>query len=327
VKSWLLNLLLGLNILSTIALLLSYSSGIIPPSQFSFIALFGLAYPVILLVQVFFLLLWIILRSPHLLWSLLSIILGINMIFNHLQFNSSNKPIDTRHTQISLLSYNVKLFGLYDSNKHRNRKDLIHFLDNFNADVMCFQEFYHRDVKGFFNTKDTIKSHLNYPYVYESYTHHIKGKQHFGLATFSRFPIINQGKINFNNDPNNSCLYTDIVANQDTIRIYNAHVASKREVQSTEILKHAKNSPYPTILCGDFNDTPASYMYHQMQKVFLDAFKQSGSGLSGPYIGALPNLRIDYIFHSKQLHSYEYKKHSVKLSDHHPISCLLEVTQ
>ena len=82
-----------------------------------------------------------------------------------------------------------------------------------------------------------------------------------------------------------------------------------------------KNSPYPVVLCGDFNDTPVSYCYNVVSKSLEDSFIESGSGVGTTYIGKIPSNRIDYIFHSDQLESMEFKTHQVSYSDHKPISC------
>ena len=95
---------------------------------------------------------------------------------------------------------------------------------------------------------------------------------------------------------------------------------SKREQQLKQLLPILKTSPYKTILCSDINDTPLSYAYHQLDKYFTDAFTQSANGIGGTYIGYIPGLRIDYIWHSKELSSDNFITHREKLSDHKAIS-------
>jgi endonuclease/exonuclease/phosphatase family metal-dependent hydrolase len=80
------------------------------------------------------------------------------------------------------------------------------------------------------------------------------------------------------------------------------------------------------MICGDFNDTPWSYTYHTVIDNLEDSFVESGFGLSNTYNGKLPSFRIDYILHSKQYTSYNYKRDRVPYSDHFPISCYLELS-
>ena len=80
------------------------------------------------------------------------------------------------------------------------------------------------------------------------------------------------------------------------------------------------DSPYPIILCGDFNDTPLSYAYHKIKGDLVDSFSYSGKGIGESFV-RIPGLRIDYIMHDKSFKSYNYKKKEEILSDHYAISC------
>ena len=78
-------------------------------------------------------------------------------------------------------------------------------------------------------------------------------------------------------------------------------------------------SPYPIILCGDFNDTPTSFTYKQLSKDLNDSFTNSGRGLGSTYNGKIPALKIDYILYSPNLNQVDFETNEVKLSDHYPI--------
>jgi endonuclease/exonuclease/phosphatase family metal-dependent hydrolase len=86
-------------------------------------------------------------------------------------------------------------------------------------------------------------------------------------------------------------------------------------------LEHIRESPYPVIVCGDFNDTPFSYTYNELAKELKNAFVEAGSGIGATYNGPLPFLRIDNQFHSEELKAAGYETHyEMGLSDHFPIS-------
>lgn len=108
-------------------------------------------------------------------------------------------------------------------------------------------------------------------------------------------------------------------------RLNNAYI--KRSKQVEIILSKIEQSPYPVLVCGDFNDTPVSYTYRKMTKELWDAFVESGNGTGSTYIGMFPFLRIDYILHSKELNAYQFETHSEELSDHHAISCIIELLE
>jgi len=164
---------------------------------------------------------------------------------------------------------------------------------------------------------------------------------------------------NFSDD--NYCIYADIVKNQDTFRVYNIHLQSvkfkkdeyalfskdvakdsalaqkkstvllmisklkrafpARADQALTVIEHIETSPFPVIVCGDFNDNPMSFTYNQFNKQLTDAFRNCGYGIGKTFVGKIPAGRIDYIFHSKELNSYEFKLQEEVFSDHRAISC------
>jgi endonuclease/exonuclease/phosphatase (EEP) superfamily protein YafD len=88
-------------------------------------------------------------------------------------------------------------------------------------------------------------------------------------------------------------------------------------------------SPHPTVVAGDFNDTPVSYASQQMRRELNDAFAavrpQNASFLGSTYIGDLPFLRIDQIWASEELHVRQYITGDVELSDHRPVCAVFEL--
>ena len=206
---------------------------------------------------------------------------------------------------------------------------------------------------------------MNAKNVHAEYTINLRNTDHWGIATFSKYPIVNKGKLEFTGSVfNNSCIFTDIKINDDTVRVYNIHLQSinflkrdyhfmdsvivkdknqeikgskrilkllkkayiKRATQTDMVAEHIKNSPYPVIVCGDFNDPPSSYAYHLLSRNLKDAFRESGSGFGQTYIGgSVPSFRIDYIFHDPKFKAYEFNTIHKRYSDHRPITCLLDL--
>ena len=73
------------------------------------------------------------------------------------------------------------------------------------------------------------------------------------------------------------------------------------------------------IVCGDFNDTPVSYVYRRMAAGLEDAFSRCGSGYSHTYRGFFNTLRIDYVLYSDEFRAVAYGVLPVEYSDHHPV--------
>lgn len=357
--------LLIVNLVLIAILLTSYFVHQVSPIEFWALAFLGLAYPVLLLIHALFIFYWTLIKTYLGLYSLVAILLGWNMLSLFFQINLNTGPINEGKDSLKVLSYNVRLFDLYDWTGNKKTRNMIfEFLEKENADIICFQEFFYHTDRSYFNTRDSIVAFLKAKNYNELYTHNIHDKHFFGLATFTSLPIVGRDSVLFGNDPNNACVITDIVKHEDTIRVFNVHLSSIRfqksdyeilgdnesaqqyrrhppkEQKVIERLKSAfhkrteqvaavkavvNKSPYPTLICGDFNDTPFSYAYGEMVEGMVDAFCKSGNGIGGTYIGSLPSFRIDYILHSTDIHSYDFTTHDVELSDHKPISCKIQL--
>ncbi len=361
-KSFVLGLLFLINLIIGLGLLGAYLSTHISPNTIPYLSFFGLAYPVFIWTLAGFSFLWLFTRFKYLIFNILIFLLGFNHFNDFYSFNNSVSLHSSN--AIKLLSYNVRIFNFYDTkNNLKTRDNIINFVKNEKAEIYCFQEFYHQQSPSKFNTRDTMLAVLKTKNYHERYTHEMTGKQFFGLATFTSLPILNKGGIAFKNDANNYCIYTDVLKDKDTIRVFNAHIGSirlagadlnlfkniqnesidkkekqikgiferlkiafeKRAIQIERIMSEVKKSPHSTILCGDFNDTPVSYCYQQITKQLSDAFIETANGTGKTYIGNIPSNRIDYIFYSDDIIPYEFKIHDVDYSDHKPISSYFEI--
>ncbi len=356
------NILVLINILLVILLLITYLSTRINPSQAWILAFIALAYPFILILNIVFVFLWIIFRKWYFLGSLIAILIGWNALKSSIQVNYKNPEKNSEVPELIVVSYNVRLFNYYqwDSDTTTWQK-IIRFVKDQRPDVVCFQEFI--TLPGSDHDLDNLKKAmepLHYSHVY--YTDRVPGKINFGLATFSRYPIIHKEPITFPNTINGA-ISSDILIGDDTIRIYNCHLQSIRlrkdyndlldslifnyserqldelkdisvRMRQAYILRgtqvdlmndHIRSSAYPVILCGDFNDTPVSYTYFNLSKGLKDAFIESGSGIGTTFRGSLPYMRIDYVLYSPWFTSKYYGIKRVNWSDHYPVVSRFEL--
>jgi len=99
----------------------------------------------------------------------------------------------------------------------------------------------------------------------------------------------------------------------------------RRANQAESIAAHVHRSPYPVIVCGDFNDSPVSYTYRIMRHDLNDAFVESGSGFGNTYLGKFPSYRIDYILLNKKFNVFNYRTPKLNLSDHYPVLCRMSL--
>jgi len=356
-KKFISKILLIANILVAILLISSYLSVYISPGTFWISAFIGLGYPFILIINVLFVLLWLVFRKWYVLLSLVTIILGWNIFREYFQFQPNKKQDVVKEKQIRLLTYNVRLFNYYQWEKDTAIwTNIINYINGENPDIVCFQEFITLP-----NTKhdlETLKKKmgsLSYSHVY--YTEQVPGRINFGIATFSKYPMVNKKIIKFKHSLNGS-ISTDIAIGKDTFRLYNCHLQSIRlnndyvEILDSVIFNYSekqldnlrdmslrmrqafiqrasqvdilsreiRSSHYPVIVCGDFNDTPVSYAYYKMGKNLEDAFIEAGSGTGDTYRGNLPYVRIDYVFSNDPLQAHHYRTKKIHWSDHYPVT-------
>ena len=352
---------LSLNLLAVLALLLSYLSAYVSPVDFYGFAFLGLIYAFLLLVNIFFILGWALLRSKRFLISFVAILIGWNFLTSFIQISFSNQLLASKDKEIRILTYNVRVFNRWNWSKE---KDLgtktIDYIKKTNSDIVCLQEFYSDESNGK-NAVDSIRLKCKLKNAHISYAKKRNKTYHYGIATFTSYPIVAKGTVKIHEDEN-FCIYTDLLVNKDTIRVYNLHLESihlgyddyslieninktetydvsgirsilsklkrgyqKRARQADVIAEHIETCNYPVILCGDFNDTPVSYVYKRLTASMLDAFCESGNGIGSTYINKYSTFRIDFVLHSVNLLSFNHRTPRVELSDHYPVLCSLKL--
>jgi endonuclease/exonuclease/phosphatase family metal-dependent hydrolase len=343
---------LGINIIFALSLLISYLSVHINPEDFAFPAYFGLAYPYLLLINIIIVVLWAVNLRYEAFISIVIIAIGFSHFSNYIKFR---KPKTVREESFMVISYNLKLFSHFENKKDLDtEKKILALLKAQKPQIVCFQELF---INGNSAQKDLeIKKSLG-----GKYYSHLKllgsGKnRYYGIATYSKYPIIGRGEI-IHPGSSSLSIYTDIVISSDTFRLFNNHLQSfrlksmersfveelvdsedkqtineirtmsrslregfrRRALQAQVVKDYINRSPYPVIVAGDFNDTPVSYVYGKIGKGLNDAFVKSGYGAGFTYRGNYPPNRIDYIMYDESLESVNFEIIRVKYSDHYPI--------
>ena len=229
-------------------------------------------------------------------------------------------------------------------------KGLAEKMDALQPDVLCLQEFFRtRHVP----VADSIRKR-GYKYHYGVHRTNVASP----LILFSRYPIV---QVHDMDKQSKFCV--DIEKDGHEMRVCCVHLDSYQltdsDLKGFEQLSHAKPdsnthrllrkfkettlqhekewkeellpmveaSNIPFVLMGDFNDTPASYIYQQAKDYLRDPYVEQGRGFGTTYHGPYPAFRIDYILHSPDLEALSYKRVKTNISDHYPIVVVLRFVE
>ncbi|HON19327.1 MAG TPA: endonuclease/exonuclease/phosphatase family protein [Salinivirgaceae bacterium] len=360
-KKLLVILALILTTLPAFLLLVANLAPFIPPSLISLPQFLGIIYPYLILANLILAIVWIIRKD----WIFLIPVIAIITGFNHLKATFATQIFEkeqlNNNPSLKIMTFNVRLFDLYNWTNNKNSRDLIvRYLQDEDPDIICFQEYYH-DLTNDFETTTLLEKKLRMRYYHIAPGATVKDLYWFGLAIYSKYPIIRSGNIEYKNSTNNA-QWVDIKFKSDTLRIFNLHLESnrlgaddyaylnklnnslssvdakkiknifsrlktaykRRQSQAELVAQKISQSPHPTIVCGDLNDTPTSYSYRKIRSRLSDAFICSGFGFGHTYGRFLTSARIDYIFYDSHFKSFDTKTGKSNLSDHKPVWTILE---
>jgi endonuclease/exonuclease/phosphatase family metal-dependent hydrolase len=212
-----------LNIIAIAGLLSAYLANYLNPKTYFFAALSGLFYPYILAINLLFIIFWLFKKWQYCFFSLITLFIGMNSFQRFYQFTGKDIP-SGNDSLVKILSYNVQTLGIYNDNN--NKEKILDFLKKEKPDIVCFQEYCQNSnpenkVTAALQIKNAINANNQYLYLPLS-----RENYQFGMAIFSRFPIINKESITFEDAKTNHAMFADIVINGDTIRVYNIHFQS-----------------------------------------------------------------------------------------------------
>ena len=331
------------------------------PERWWFLGLLTLSLPYILITLVIFFVCWLFAKKIWMLISLLAIAFCWRAVENifPVHFNKSF-TIEKDPSTIRIMSWNVEHFDILEYKTHPEKKiEMFDLIKEYQPDIACFQEMVGGDDDKAINYLGDFKRMLNFSDYYYSYEHRFDFDRihHFGIITFSKLPVINKQTVSTPpHDYNSTFQYIDVIANNDTIRVFNIHLQSlkfstnnleyldhpntnsdtafseskniisklkrgflKRSVQANNIKNEIDKSPYPVIVCGDFNDVPNSYSYGKIGDGLQNAFVLKGAGFGRTFSSISPTLRIDNIFTDNRFTIHQFTRIPKKLSDHFPI--------
>lgn len=337
-----------LNIVLTVLTVIAYVLPFLAPKLFPILSVLTLFLPLFLILNGCFFVYWAILLKKQVILPALLLLAGITFINKFYKFSPANLPDSEK--DFTVMSYNVRLFNVFEWIKDDNVAGKIEdFVNEQNPDIVCLQEY---------SNSANVEFKV-YPHRYVM----TEGNQvKTGQAILSKFPIIEEGKLELPNS-NNNVIYADIRMGKDTVRVYSMHLQSikitpdvdeinndhlnnidekkrqvifkriaeafKRQQQQAEIImKHKRDCNYPIIICGDMNNSAFSYVYRSIKGNLNDCFEEAGSGFGQTYKFKYYPARIDYIFADQKFQVKSFANFSgFENSDHYPVLTRLEVRE
>lgn len=333
----------------------------INPAAYGFLSAAGLFAPALWAANFVFLLYWVI-RWRRAVWIPLTVALwgagSITMFFRpQLTERYGNRTAD--RSLVEVVTYNVRGMLKYGAGGtvRSSMAQVAGVVDSLRPDILCIQEFASSEEYPASSFEAKLGG-MNY----KALRYNVEGANQWhglGNAIYSKFPIAARGFVDFEGT-NNSILWADVAIRRDTIRVFNAHLQTTaikadderyiveggfvgdrsrvrgivgrltqnyviRAVQADTLAARIAASPYPVVVCGDFNDTPSSYAYRVINHRLKDSFREAGSGYGYTYRGFFNLLRIDYLLHSRSIDCVDYMSPSFDISDHNPVAVKLKI--
>jgi endonuclease/exonuclease/phosphatase family metal-dependent hydrolase len=321
------------------------------PQTFWFIGFCGIMAPHLIVLLLLSIIFWLIAKPKLALIPVITLLIGYNQIKTVFAFHIKESFVkEKKANTIRIVDWNVQsLLGLSKNKevKKHIKEDIATAILDLQPDIICMQEFNNTPLVA-----DNISLFSNtYPYYFFSGDYARRNGYQSGCIIFSKYPIIHSDKIKY--PVAESLIYADLVKGNDTIRIYTTHLQSfkfkkqdyddieKIKQQDEDALIASKNiyakmklafkrrgkqtnivtteiakSPYPSVICGDFNDVPNSYTYFQIKGNRQDAFLKKSFGIGRTFNSLALTLRIDYILPTKDFTVHQFGLIDEGLSDH-----------
>jgi endonuclease/exonuclease/phosphatase family metal-dependent hydrolase len=226
--------------------------------------------------------------------------------------------------KLKLLSWNIWCDGYMD--------ELSAFLGKSDADIICLQEVLPhddtRDILGF------MKGH-GYHYVYADAMRHDDGWS-MGNAIFTKHEIVRSATYILSEKESRNAVSADVMVDGTLVHIFSIHLlhphqqpSAIQDAQAEALIKAMPSDR--TLVMGDFNATPESNAIQKMRAVVSDADPTNAPTWSmypaGCSVCQPQNLdiRLDYIFATKDVKIMSFTVGQSKGSDHLPILATIEL--
>jgi endonuclease/exonuclease/phosphatase family metal-dependent hydrolase len=342
--------ILTINVGVVVLLILCGHAYMVKPERSILPSFLGYAFPVLALINLFFVFYWGVRIKWWILIPLFGFFLTVDSARSWLPIHFKQEKVEGK--TLKVLSYNVEFLTHAGETTADGLNPIVAYIRELNPDIVCMQEVGIDFIKnGRFEEKTRA--------ALKAYRYFASGEHEdrYSVVCMSKYPILRFHRIEYESLSNSSWVY-DIKRGKDTLRVINNHLESNKlnreeKDQYTEILQKRESakitkvagllgnkvgkstrirgnqaeavsqviheSPYKVLVCGDFNDVPGSYTYRKIRSDILDSWVERGNGWGHTFHENLFLFRIDYILHSPDLKCVEAHVDHVHFSDHYPV--------
>lgn len=338
-------------------MVVTYFVPYVNPGRVWFLPVLGLAAPAVYVAAVVLMLYWVIRwRRVQALTMLAVVFIGLFdvSLFWRPEIRRTYGEVSDRGT-FEFMSYNVR--GFYGEDGQSSVDSVVQLIERLDPDIVCLQEFNGRLADRSERFRILSDSYESARFGQTAAPDSLAGAS---MIILSKYRILRSATVL---SPH-SAVWADVLIDDDTVRVFNNHLRSTainaddndfitshrilsdtaREVKIRSIVSRLRENSElrayqvdsiaavieatrtPRIVCGDFNDTPVSYVYRRMAAGLDDAFSDCGSGYSYTYRGFFNMLRIDFVLTSPEFRAVVYEVPEVTFSDHLPVVVRLKRT-
>lgn len=223
------------NALVVILLLMTLLASVVSPNDMLLPAYTSLIFPITILLNVAFVVFWLSLRKWMALLSLAVLIFAAKEVAMTFPVNFGKSNTVVAENSVSLLTYNTHANDLMKKHKKNDPNKVIQYVLDKDPDIVCIQEYSANASKEHLTHEDLLQIFNKYPYKHIHYKNNSGSWSRFGVATFSKYPIIQKNTIKFES-VNNSAIYSDINVNGKIFRLVNCHLESNKITEMDKVL-------------------------------------------------------------------------------------------